>query len=306
MMNAVARERDHPGLLFTRLADDIFEIHGPSGRHYCIAMKPQGVSVRTLQDFFPDGKLPKLPVKSLIHRLLFAINWLHADCHIIHTDITPQNVLIEAEDDSTFRLIEDQEMGDPSVPCTNNGSLVYSSRRASTGISGHPILTDFGKTCFADAINTHSSMPDIYRAPEVLLGLPWDYPVDMWSVGILTLELLEGKNVFYPIDPADNKYNFVLALSQYIGLLGHPPAEMIKQSKFSSLFDEAGIWRVENYPIPQTSLSDFVTTIPPGEEKELFLKFIRKVLTWDQEVRVTANELAEDEWLMMRYEDAAG
>ncbi|KAK3058231.1 hypothetical protein LTR09_001309 [Extremus antarcticus] len=71
----LSKERDHPGLLFSCLADDIFEIDGLTGRHYCIAMKPQGVSARTLQDFFYDGKLPKLLVKSLIHRLLFAINW---------------------------------------------------------------------------------------------------------------------------------------------------------------------------------------------------------------------------------------
>ena len=73
--STIAKERDHPGLLFSCLADDIFEIDGLTGRHYCIAMKPQGVSARTLQDFFYDGKLPKLLVKSLIHRLLFAINW---------------------------------------------------------------------------------------------------------------------------------------------------------------------------------------------------------------------------------------
>lgn len=34
-------------------------------------------------------------------------------------------------------------------------------------------------------------------------------------------------------------------------------------------------------PIPKTCFEDFVTTIPPGEEKEMFPKFIRKILTWD-------------------------
>jgi serine/threonine protein kinase len=51
-------------------------------------------------------------------------------------------------------------------------------------------------------------------------------------------------------------------------------------------------------PIPPGSLEDFVTTIPAGSEKVLFLNFIRKMLTWDPEVRATANELIEDEWLM--------
>jgi serine/threonine-protein kinase SRPK3 len=61
-----AQEADHPGLGFTRLASDVFEIDGPSGRHYCIATKPQGNSLRTLQETFANAILPKLLVKSLM------------------------------------------------------------------------------------------------------------------------------------------------------------------------------------------------------------------------------------------------
>ena len=34
-------------------------------------------------------------------------------------------------------------------------------------------------------------MPDLYRAPEVLLVLPWGYPVDMWSIGVMVRDELE-------------------------------------------------------------------------------------------------------------------
>lgn len=78
-------EKDHPGLDFTRLARDISEIDGPSGSHYCIAFKPQGNSVRTLQETFPNAQLRKHLVKSIIHRLFFAVNWLHATCSVAHT-----------------------------------------------------------------------------------------------------------------------------------------------------------------------------------------------------------------------------
>ena len=80
-------EVDHPGLNYIRLASDIFEIEGPSGSHCCIAMKPQGCSIRTLQKILPRGILPKPLVKSLIHRLLFSVNWLHAACGVVHTGI---------------------------------------------------------------------------------------------------------------------------------------------------------------------------------------------------------------------------
>ena len=62
-----------------------------------------------------------------------------------------------------------------------------------------------------------------------------------------------------------------------------------------------GNW-ISEPPIPKTS-EDFVTTIPPGEEKEMFLKFIRKILTWDPEVRATSSEIIQDEWLMRPVDD---
>lgn len=35
-----------------------------------------------------------------------------------------------------------------------------------------------------------------YRAPEIILGLPYDYAVDMWSIGCTLYELYTGKILF--------------------------------------------------------------------------------------------------------------
>ena len=148
-------------------------------------------------------------------------------------------------------------------------------------------------------------MQDMYRAPEVLLELSWSYAADIFAIGVLFLELLEGKILFDPIDRLNRQYVLPLALAQYIGYLGPPPLEILKQSPLmADYFDEQGNWAcASELPIREASLEDFVTTISPGKEKDLFVKFIRKALTWDQEARATANELIEDEWLMMRDED---
>jgi hypothetical protein len=59
-----------------------------------------------------------------------------------------------------------------------------------------------------------------------------------------TLELLEGKNLFNPIDRVHDQYVLPLALAQYIGYLGPPPLEMIKQSPlFSTYFDKEGMFQ---------------------------------------------------------------
>lgn len=56
-----------------------------------------------------------------------------------------------------------------------------------------------------------------------------------------TLELMEGKNLFNPIDQVNNQYVLPLALAQYIGYLGPPSLEMIRKSPlFSTYFDDQG------------------------------------------------------------------
>ncbi|KAK2809539.1 hypothetical protein FQN50_003807 [Emmonsiellopsis sp. PD_5] len=300
-LNKFADGSDHPGLEFTRLARDIFETDSNpfSGRrHYCIASKPQGNSVRTLQETFPDAKLHKLLVKSVIHRLFFSVNWLHATCGVAHTDISPQNVLMQLDDDTSLKDVEDQESQEPSVPVIMGDTAFYKSRPTMLELSGHPILTDFGQMRLVEGrTNQDWWMSDLYRAPEVVLQLPWGFAVDIWSIGVMTLELLEGKNLFDPIDRVRGQYVLPLALAQYIGYLGPPPLEIILQSPlFSTYFDAEGNW-ISEPPIPKTSLEDFVTAIPPGEEKDQFLRFIRKILTWDQEARATSNEIILDEWL---------
>jgi serine/threonine-protein kinase PRP4 len=35
-----------------------------------------------------------------------------------------------------------------------------------------------------------------YRAPEIMLGMPFDYAIDMWSIGCTLYELYTGKILF--------------------------------------------------------------------------------------------------------------
>ncbi|RAL10301.1 kinase-like protein [Aspergillus homomorphus CBS 101889] len=278
-------EKDHPGLDFTRLARDIFEIDGPSGSHYCIDFKPQGNSVRTLQKKFPNAQLHKLLVKSIIRRLFFAVNWLHATCGVAHTDISPENVLMDIEDDTVLKHVEQQETENPSTPITTGtgaaATTVYKTRPTMLELSGYPCLTDFGQMRVIEGrINQDWWMTDLYRAPEVLLQLPWGYPVDIWAIGVM------GKNLFDPVDRVHGQYVLPLALAQYIGYLRPPPLEIIQKSNL-----------ISEPPIPNISLEEFVTTIPPGEEKDQFLRFIRILLTWDPEKRVTSIDGVPDEWL---------
>lgn len=53
----------------------------------------------------------------------------------------------------------------------------------------------------SDAATAHNEITPylvsrFYRAPEIILGMPYDYSVDMWSIGCTLYELYTGKILF--------------------------------------------------------------------------------------------------------------
>lgn len=50
---------------------------------------------------------------------------------------------------------------------------------------GTPVLCDFGEARLGTDRQQGDIMPDVYRAPEVILKMSWDCKVDIWSVGMV-------------------------------------------------------------------------------------------------------------------------
>ncbi|KAH0829835.1 hypothetical protein FOPE_10920 [Fonsecaea pedrosoi] len=74
---------------------------------------------------------------------------------------------------------------DPSIPVLTDRGLIYATRPMTPELSGAPVVTDFGQMRPMLPLSTDWWMPDLDRAPEILLKLPWGFPVDVWSVGIM-------------------------------------------------------------------------------------------------------------------------
>lgn len=82
-----------------------------------------------------------------------------------------------------------------------------------------------------------------------------------------------------------------------IALLGPPPLDFIQASaKSASFWDDAGRW-VSDVPIPDRSLGSLEWR-SEGNEKKLFLSFIRKMLQWRPEDRGGILDIFWDEWLL--------
>lgn len=50
---------------------------------------------------------------------------------------------------------------------------------------GLPLLADFGEARLGDKEHNDDIMPNVYRAPEVILRSSWGYKVDIWNVAMV-------------------------------------------------------------------------------------------------------------------------
>ncbi len=50
---------------------------------------------------------------------------------------------------------------------------------------GPPVLCDLGGARLGDEEHRGDIMPDVYRAPEVILGMEWSYGVDTWNAAMV-------------------------------------------------------------------------------------------------------------------------
>ncbi|KAL5359897.1 kinase-like domain-containing protein [Aspergillus floccosus] len=288
-------DSSHGGRGNLRRLLDSFEAKGPDGSHIVLVFEAAQMSLQDMKNIFrPDGFDADL-VKGAIIELLQAVDFLHTQGEIIHTDIHPGNMLLGVVDNSIFRAIEKEEYTDP-VPRKQVSStrMIYLSRLMRPK-AGPMLLSDFGEARIGCGPHSGEIMPLEYRAPETLLYVDWSYPVDMWSVGLTAWDLREPKRLFTAVDKEGGLYD-ATHLAQMIAALGSPPAEFLDKNpeRRADFWNDDGK-RLGLAPIPEgRTMEALVTRLDDPAD---FLRFIRRALTWIPEERATAKELLDDPWL---------
>ncbi|XP_040891260.1 homeodomain-interacting protein kinase 2-like [Toxotes jaculatrix] len=151
-----------------------------------------------LSDFMKQRDFQPLSmgeIRPLLHQLTTAL--LHiGSLEIVHGDIKPENI-----------MVVDQKQQPLQVK-----------------------LIDFGLAQHASDTMPGTCVQSLwYRAPEVMLGLDFMEPIDMWSLGLIAAELAAG----FPLFPGSHEYDMIKFI---VDTLGMPPDHQLNCSQKNTLF----------------------------------------------------------------------
>ncbi|KAL4210791.1 kinase-like protein [Rhizopus microsporus] len=170
--------------------------HFEHRNHLCLVFETLSMNLRdVLKKYGKNVGINIKAVRVYAQQLFLSLSLLQK-CRIIHADIKPDNILV-SESRNTLKLCD---LGSAS-DVTDNGITPYLVSR-------------------------------FYRAPEIMLGLTYDYGIDVWSVGCTLYELFTGKILF----PGRNNNQM---LKHIMELKGRFPNKLLRKAQFASNhFDE--------------------------------------------------------------------
>ncbi|KAG9138015.1 hypothetical protein Leryth_001279 [Lithospermum erythrorhizon] len=179
--------------------------------HICIVFEKLGPS---LYDFLRKNNYRPFPidhVREIGRQLLECIAFMH-DLHLIHTDLKPENIL----------LVSPGYVKVPDYKGSGRSPKDISYFKRVPKSSAIKVI-DFGSTTRNKKDQMYIVSTRHYRAPEVILGLGWTYPCDIFSVGCIIVELCTGDSLFQTHEDLEH-----LAMMERV--LGPLPQHMLNKA----------------------------------------------------------------------------
>ncbi|XP_054632147.1 homeodomain-interacting protein kinase 3a isoform X2 [Dunckerocampus dactyliophorus] len=164
-------------------------------RHTCLVFE---MLEQNLYDFLKQNKFSPLPLKIIRPILLQVATALKKlkSLGLIHADLKPENIMLVDPSRQPYR-----------VKVIDFGSASHVSK----------------------AVCSTYLQSRYYRAPEIILGLPFCEAIDMWSLGCVIAELFLG----WPLYPGALEYDQIRYISQTQGL---PAEHLLKKGTKTSRF----------------------------------------------------------------------
>ncbi|XP_042198124.1 homeodomain-interacting protein kinase 1 isoform X2 [Callorhinchus milii] len=178
--------------------------------HTCLVFE---MLEQNLYDFLKQNKFSPLPLKyirPILQQVATALMKLKI-LGLIHADLKPENIMLVDPQRQPYRVK----------------------------------VIDFGSASHVlKAVCSTYLQSRYYRAPEIILGLPFCEAIDMWSLGCVIAEMFLG----WPLYPGASEYDQIRYISQTQGL----PAEYLlsagtKTTRFFNRDPDSGypLWRLK-------------------------------------------------------------
>ncbi|XP_062596924.1 probable serine/threonine-protein kinase yakA isoform X2 [Saccostrea cucullata] len=163
--------------------------------HFCLVFEPLVPEplTRIFQGFHRDQLIPS--IKKVTLRLLTTLGFLQQQ-NVIHADLKPENILLKSASDVS------------SVTVIDFGNAIHNNFKEVA-----LYFKDFELQTL------------LYRAPEVLFGIPFGTEIDLWSLGCILAELYSGA----PLFPGTSKIPIIKEMTR---LLGPFPRDVFQKGKF--------------------------------------------------------------------------
>ncbi|KAI1318667.1 kinase-like domain-containing protein [Xylariaceae sp. FL0255] len=272
---------------------DCFDFRG----HICIVMDLLGSSVF---DFLKSNNFVPFPnsqIQSFARQLLTSVAFLH-DLNLVHTDLKPENILLCDNTYQTFTY-------NRRIPSSATGVNRQATQRKVL-LDTEIRLIDFGSATFNDEYHSSVVSTRHYRAPEIILGLGWSFPCDIWSIGCILVEFFTGDALFQTHDNLEH-----LAMMENVcdsRIDTHLVQKVNKQASRNSNNSPSKYFKrlKLDYPTADTTRASrrFVrnmkrlSEIIPANNPFLrnFLDLLQRIFVYDPEKRITARQALAHPW----------
>ncbi|XP_042589589.1 homeodomain-interacting protein kinase 1 isoform X5 [Cyprinus carpio] len=178
--------------------------------HTCLVFE---MLEQNLYDFLKHSKFSPLPlrhIRPILQQVATALMKLKS-LGLIHADLKPENIMLVDPIRQPYRVK----------------------------------VIDFGSASHVSKASCSTYLQSrYYRAPEIILGLPFCEAIDMWSLGCVIAELFLG----WPLYPGASEYDQIRYISQTQGL---PPEYLLSAGTKTSRFFNRGpdssypLWRLK-------------------------------------------------------------
>jgi dual specificity tyrosine-phosphorylation-regulated kinase 2/3/4 len=225
-------------------------------RHICASFQILGQNLYEYSRAMRFRPVPPRQLKPTAQQILEGLAFIHSNS-IVHCDLKPENILIDVT-------------GFPNVK-----------------------VIDFGSSCFIGHQRYEYIQSRFYRAPEVILGLKYGPPMDIWSFACIIIEIIIGK----PIFPGDNEHEQLAMLIQVLGPV--PDHLRSKCSRKKEFFTPDGAFvGCKGHKFRRAGSLSLETATRISDP--LLLDLLKRCLEWDQTDRITASDALNHQWFRVK------